>query len=97
MVKRQYDRQFKLAASRLVVDGAKTVVELAMELGISTNSLRRWVEAYRRDGEDSFPGKGHVKQNKDYEILKLKKHVEDLEMENEILKNFRAFLKQNHS
>lgn len=97
MVRRQHDRQFKLAASRLVVDGAKTVVELAMELGISTNSLRRWVEIYRLDGEEAFPGKGHAKQNKDYEILKLKKQVEDLEMESEILKKFRAFLKQNHS
>ena len=48
-------------------------------------------------GYDAFPGNGSPKINKDYEIAKLEKKVEELERENEILKNFRAFLSQDHA
>lgn len=48
-------------------------------------------------GYDEFPGNGSPKINKDYEIAKLEKKVEELERENEILKNFRAFLSQGHA
>ena len=51
----------------------------------------------REMGDDAFPGNGSPKINKDYEIVKLKKKVEELERENEILKNFRAFLSQGHA
>lgn len=51
----------------------------------------------RGDGDGAFPGNGSPKINKDYEIVKLKKKVEELERENEILKNFRAFLSQDHA
>ena len=48
-------------------------------------------------GDGAFPGNGSPKINKDYEIAKLEKKVEELERENEILKNFRAFLSQGHA
>ena len=41
------------------------------------------------------PGNGSPKINKDYEILKLRKRVEELEAENELLKKFRAFLQSD--
>ncbi|WP_449137517.1 hypothetical protein [Slackia sp.] len=48
-------------------------------------------------GENAFPGNGSPKVNKDYEIVKLRKRIEELERENELLKNFRAFLSQDHA
>ena len=48
-------------------------------------------------GDDAFPGNGSPKTNKDCEIVKLKKKAEELERENETLKNFRAFLSQDHA
>ncbi len=48
-------------------------------------------------GEAAFPGNGSPKINKGYETVKLKKKVEELERENEILKNVRAFLSQDHA
>ena len=51
----------------------------------------------REMGDDAFPGNGSPKINKDYEIVKLRKKVEEPERENEILKNFRAFLSQDHA
>ncbi len=48
-------------------------------------------------GDDAFPGNGSPKINKDYGIVKLKKKAEELERENETLKNFRAFLSRGHA
>ena len=41
-------------------------------------------------GYDAFPGNGSPKINKDYEIVKPEKKVEELERENGMLKNFLA-------
>ena len=91
---KRYDRQFKLAAARLVLEGETPVAQVSRELEIPLSSLRRWAAEFEEHGEEAFPGNGNPRQNKDYEILKLKKRIEELEMENEILKKYRAFLKQ---
>lgn len=95
--RKRYDRQFKVAAARVVLEKERTVKELSEELGIKDTTLRRWADEYEELGENAFPGSGSPKRNKDYEILKLRKQVEELEMENEILKNFRAFLNQDRA
>ena len=48
-------------------------------------------------GDSAFPGNGSPKIKKDYEIVKLRKKIEELELENELLKNFRAFLSQDRA
>lgn len=94
MTRKRYDRQFKLAAARLMLEGDMPVLQLAEELQVPSNTLRRWADEYHKNKEASFPGNGKPCINKDYEILKLKKEIEELQAENEILKKFRAFLIQ---
>ena len=48
-------------------------------------------------GDDAFLGNGSPKINKDHEIAKLEKKVEEPGRGNEMLKNFRAFLSQGHA
>ena len=72
----------------------KSVLEVARELGISGNSPRRWINEYDEYGESAFPGHGNALFNSTYEIKKLQKQVDELKMENELLKKFQAFLKQ---
>lgn len=48
-------------------------------------------------GDGAFPGNGPPKINKDYEIVKPEKKVEELERENGMLKSFRAFLSQGYA
>ena len=95
--RKRYDKQFKVAAARMVLSGEMRVVDLAKELGIKDSTLRRWAQEYDEMGDAAFPGNGSPKVNKDYEIVKLRKKVEELERENELLKNFRAFLSQDHA
>ena len=95
--RKRYDKQFKVAAARVVLSGEMRVVDLAKELGIKDSTLRRWAQEYEEMGDAAFPGNGSPKVNKDYEIVKLRKKVEELERENGPLKNFRAFLSQDHA
>ena len=95
--RKRYDKQFKVSAAKVVLSGEMTAKDLSEELGIKDSMLRRWACEYEEMGDDAFPGNGSPKINKDYEIVKLKKKVEELERENEILKNFRAFLSQDHA
>ena len=95
--RKRYDKQFKIAAARVVLGGEMRAVDLARELGIKDSTLRRGAQEYEEMGENAFPGHGSPKVNKDYEIVKLLKRIEELERENELLKNFRAFLSQDHA
>lgn len=95
--RKRYDRQFKVAAARVVLGGEMRAVDLAKELGIKDSTLRRWAQEYEEMGDAALPGNGSPKVNKDHEIVKLRKKVEELERENELLKNFRAFLSQDHA
>lgn len=95
--RKHYDKQFKVAAARVVPSGEMRVVDLAKELGIKDSTLRRWAQEYEEMGDAAFPGNGSPKVNKDYEITRLRKKVEELERENDLLENFRAFLSQDHA
>lgn len=77
--RRRCDKQFKIAAARVVLGGEMGAVDLARELGIKDSTLRRWAQEHGGTGENVFPGNDSPKVNKDYEIVKLRKKVEELE------------------
>lgn len=81
--RKRYDRQFKVAAARVVLGGEMRVVDLAKELGIKDSTLRRWAQEYEEMGDAAFPGNGSPKVNKDYETVRPRKEAEGLGRENE--------------
>ena len=91
-----YDKQFKMAAVKMAGSESPSVKEAAKEPGISTSSLRRWINEYDEYGESAFPGHGNALFNSTYEIKKLQKENEELKMENDLLKKLQAFLKQKN-
>lgn len=95
--RKRCDKQFKVAAARAVPSGEMRAVDLARELGIKDSTLRRWAQEYEEMGNAAFPGNGSPKANKDHETVRLRKRAEELERENELLRNFRALLSQGHA
>ena len=95
--RKRYDKQFKVSAAKVVLSGEMTAKDLSEELGIKDSTLGRWGRECEEMGDGAFPGNGSPKINEDYEIVKPEKKVEELERENGILKNFRAFLSQGHA
>jgi transposase len=85
-----YTDEFKFDAVRLVLDEGLTKAEVSRRLGINQNSLGKWVRAYKKHGENGFPGKG--RQTPDQErIGQLEKENRELRMEREILKKATVF------
>lgn len=96
MTRRSCDRQFKMAAVKLVLEDNLSVSEVAKELSVHYNSLYRWISEYEEYGESAFPGHGSALYNSQYEIKKLKRENEELRAELELLKKFQAFLKKRN-
>lgn len=92
-----YDKQFKMAAVKHAQRVAQPVKDVVRELGISGTTLRRWINEHDEYGESAFPSQGNALYNSTYEIKKLQKQVEELKMENDILKKLQAFLKRKNA
>ena len=83
-------KQFKIDAVKLVTEQGYNVSEAARNLGIHHSSLRRWKKQFETNGNQAFPGKGHISPEKE-ELDRLRKEVKKLRMEREILKKAAAF------
>lgn len=62
--RKNYDRQFKLSASKLMIDEGMSVKELSEDLNIKDVTLRRWSKEYEELGDRVFPGNGSSKLSK---------------------------------
>ena len=82
---RTFDKDFKVNAVKLVLEGTRSMKKLAEELGISANTLSGWKRDYLKDKENSFPGKGYQKPD-DAELTKLRKQLFRVTQERDILK-----------
>ena len=81
----------------MVLSGEMAVKDLSGELGIKDSTLRGWARECEEMGDDAFPGNGSPKIDKDYEIVKLEKKVEEPGRGSGMLKNLRAFSSQGHA
>ena len=59
--RRRFTREFKLEAVRQVLRDGRTQKQVAEELGLNANLLRRWIKQLRSDPEQAFPGQGNLK------------------------------------
>jgi transposase len=79
--KKQFDRDFKMSAVKMVTDGGHKAAEVARSLGIHENQLYNWKKKFSDQGDKAFPGKGHLT-----ELAALRRKLRDVEMERDILK-----------
>jgi transposase len=83
--RRQFTREFKVEAVRLVKERGVSVAQAARDLDVHENLLGRWVREFGADPQFAFPGKGVMKPEQ-AEIERLRKEVAKLKMERDILK-----------
>ena len=84
--RKTYSKAFKLEAVRLLEQGSKSAAELARELGIKRNQLYKWQAEVASNGAAAFPGNGRLRSDKDEEIARLKRELECVSEERDILK-----------
>ncbi|HMK64820.1 MAG TPA: transposase [Thermodesulfobacteriota bacterium] len=88
--RKQYTREFKNEAVRLITEQGYKTSEAARNLGVHPSVLNRWKSQLAQEGEKAFPGKGRLSPEKE-ELQKLRKEVQRLKMERDILKKAAAF------
>ena len=85
--RRVHTKEFKAEAVALAEKREKPISQIAKDLGINENMLRRWIQQTREAADDTglrvFPGHGRPK---DVELARLRKENKALREANEILK-----------
>ena len=84
--RRQYTKEFKIEAVRLIVEEGRPISEVARELGTAQSLLHRWNKKSEEGKIDPFPGQGRLSPE-DEELRRLRRENKRLRMERDILKN----------
>lgn len=88
--RRQFSREFKVEAVKLVTERGVAVAQAARDLDVHETWLRAWMRELTADSQQAFSGKGVMKPEQ-AEIERLRKEVARLKMERHILKKAAAF------
>lgn len=84
-MRKKYDKEFKIEAVRLAKEPGNTAAKIERDLGIGQGVISHWKRQLREDGDEAFPGKGHLKPQ-DEQLRNLKRENERLRRERDILK-----------
>jgi transposase len=84
-----YSAEFRAEAVRLAETSGQSIRQVALDLGISNESLRRWIaHAHER------PAGTPLAADERSELVELRRRVKVLEIEREILRKAAAFFAQ---
>jgi transposase len=92
--RKRFDKEFKISAVTMLLDGKQTQIGLSKELGINTNTLQNWKKQYLKDKEHSFPGKGYQTPS-ETEIMRLKSELARVTQQRDFLKKAAAYFAAN--
>jgi transposase len=93
MKKRTYCKfspEFKREAVRLAEQSDGPITQVARELGIRVNQIYKWRRQIWEKQDEAFPGSGRYPAG-ETENVRLRRELERLRMENEILKKAKAY------
>lgn len=91
--RRRYSREFKLEAVRQLQEGRR-LADLAKELEVDAQVIRRWVQQVEVDPATAFPGNGNALRAEE-ELQRLRKEVAQLRAERDFLKKTAAYFAKN--
>lgn len=86
-----FTAEFKLEAAKLVLDQNYTYSEAAKAMNISLSAINRWVKSLRMERQGKTPP-GLPLTPEQTELREMRKRIQRLEMENEILKKATVLL-----
>ena len=93
-IRRSFTKEFKLSAVYLMLSKQHNTGEICTMLDIDRQTLHRWVQEFKADGEKAFDDKSVLPGDVASRIQQQK--IDELEMENEILKKAIAYFAEQH-
>jgi len=88
--RKQFTKEFKQGAVRLVTEQGRTIADAAQSLGISPWTISRWIKMAKSEGMEAFRGQGQC-TSEQQELYELRQRVRQLEEERAILKKAAAY------
>jgi transposase len=88
MARRRYSPEYKQEAVTLVQQSDIPISEIARNLGINDNMLRRWVKEHADPIKKAFPGHG---KPRDEEVARLKRELLQVKKERDFLREAAAY------
>ena len=96
MGRRTFSKEFKVESVRLVRNRGVSIAQAARDLDVHENVIRKWVKEFDGDPGQAFPGHGNMKPEL-AEIERLKREVQKLKAERDILKKATAYFAKDHT
>ena len=87
--RRRFSREFKLEAVRQLASGRRQA-DVARELGVDAQVIRRWADQVKIDLTTAFPGNGRAPRE-EAELQRLRNEVAQLRAERDFLKKTAAY------
>ena len=87
--RRAFTPEFKTETVRLVLEGGRSIPDVARDLDLTESSLRQWVHQAEVDRGQGKPGELTSAERE--ELQRLRREVRELRIEREILKKAAAF------
>jgi transposase len=87
--RRAFTREFKAETVRLVIEGGRSIVDVARDLDLTESALRQWVHQAQVDRGEGKPGELTSAERE--ELQRLRREVKELRLDREILKKAAAF------
>jgi transposase len=95
--RRTFTREYKVETVRLVQESGKSLPQVARELGVRADLLRKWKKQLEQGtGQpltDVFPGQGR-QASQEEALRRLRREVETLRQERDFLKRAAAYFAQ---
>ena len=91
--RKHYTKEFKLSAVYLMLSQAYKPKEVFKMLDVDRQTVYRWVQEFKANGEKAFDEKGVLPGD---EVKRLRAENADLRMENEILKKATAYFAEKN-
>jgi transposase len=88
--RRAFTREFKKEAVKLATAGGHRTAQVARDLGVTPNLLRRWKQEVAGDPVAAFPGNGRRKPHEE-ELGRLKRDLARVTQERDFLKSVAAY------
>lgn len=93
MAPKKFSPEFREQVVRAVIDSSRTVAEVAREFNVGPETLRNWVNAYRRAHPEVV---AVISQSERVELERLRKEVRELRQEREFLGKAAAFFAKEY-
>lgn len=92
--KKHFDKEFKISAVKMLLEGNQSLASLAKDLGINVNTLTNWRNQYLQSKSET-PGSKLTQNEMEAELNRLRKENAGLKQQNEFLKKVSAYFANN--